>query len=151
MREREWGVPGGCPVPIVAVAIALISAFSTHAQSTAVVARAAGVTGKAVLLSQGSSALALTAGYILNPGDQIDTRGGGRVVIDLSDGSMVIVSPESLVTLKDYRAAATLRELFGITLGMVRVKINGEWRDLAKVGRAPNQNPELKPVDLSVL
>ena len=29
-----------------------------------------------------------------------------------------------IVTLKDYRAAASLRELFGITLGMVRVKIN---------------------------
>ena len=45
-------------------------------------------------------------------------------MIDLSDGSMVVVSPESIVTLKDYRAAASLRELFGITLGMVRVKIN---------------------------
>src|SRR5260370_7154314 len=54
----------------------------------------------------------------------MDTRGGGRVVIDLSDGSMVVVSPESIVTLKDYRAAASLRELFGIALGMVRVKIN---------------------------
>jgi hypothetical protein len=106
------------------VVIALLSAPSSHAQAIAVVARAAGVTGKAVLLSPGLAPLALTAGYILNPGDQIDTRGGGRVVIDLSDGSMVVVSPESLVTLKDYRAAATLRELFGITLGMVRVKIN---------------------------
>ena len=37
---------------------------------------------------------------------------------------MVVVSPESIVTLKDYRAATTLRELFEITLGMVRVKIN---------------------------
>ena len=124
VRERKWGVPHGCPVPIVAVALALLSAFSSHAQSTAVVARAAGVTGQAVLLSPGLAPLALTAGYILNPGDRIDTRGGGRVVIDLSDGSMVVVSPESLVTLKDYRAAASLRELFGITLGMVRVKIN---------------------------
>jgi hypothetical protein len=106
------------------VVIALLSAFSSRAQSTAVVARAAGVTGKAILLSPGSAPLALSAGYILNPGDQIDTRGGGRVVIDLSDGSMVVVSPESLVTLKDYRAASTLRELFGITLGIVRVKIN---------------------------
>ena len=37
------------------------------------------------------------------------------------------------------------------TMDVVRLKINGQWRDLAKVGRAPNQNPELKPVDLSVL
>jgi hypothetical protein len=109
---------------IVALALALFSAFTLHAQSTAVVARAAGVTGQAVLLSPGMAPLVLTAGYILNPGDRIDTRGGGRVVIDLSDGSMVVVSPESIVTLKDYRAAASLRELFGITLGTVRVKIN---------------------------
>jgi len=109
---------------MVAVTLALLSAFFSHAQSTGVVARAAGVTGPAVLLSPGMAPLALTPGYILNPGDRIDTRGGGRVVIDLSDGSMVVVSPESLVTLKDYRAAASLRELFGITLGMVRVKIN---------------------------
>jgi hypothetical protein len=37
---------------------------------------------------------------------------------------MVVVSPESVVTLKDFRAASSLRELFEITLGMVRVKIN---------------------------
>ena len=61
---------------------------------------------------------------VLNPGDRIDTRGGGRVVIDLSDGSMVVVQPESVVVLKDFRAAASLRELFEITLGSVRVKIN---------------------------
>ena len=68
-----------------------IQRFPLHAQSTAVVARAAGVTGQAVLLSPRPGAPGLTAGYILNPGDQIDTRGGGRVVIDLSDGSMVVV------------------------------------------------------------
>ena len=124
MRERKWGVPYGCPALMVAFTLALPGAFSSHAQSTPVVARAAGVTGQAVLLSPGLAPVVLTAGYILNPGDRIDTRGGGRVVIDLSDGSMVVVSPESIVTLKDYRAAASLRELFGITLGMVRVRIN---------------------------
>jgi hypothetical protein len=124
VKERKWRVPYGCPAPIAAFTLALLSALVLHAQSTAVVARAAGVTGQAVLLTPGMAPLALTAGYILNPGDRIDTRGGGRVVIDLSDGSMVVVSPESIVTLKDYRAAASLRELFGIALGMVRVKIN---------------------------
>ncbi|MGD0772992.1 MAG: FecR family protein [Candidatus Solibacter sp.] len=109
---------------MVAFTLALLSAFSAHAQSTPVVARAAGVTGQAVLVTPGLAPLVLTAGYILNPGDRIDTRGGGRVVIDLSDGSMVVVAPESIVTLKDYRAAGSLRELFAITLGMVRVRIN---------------------------
>ena len=46
------------------------------------------------------------------------------MVIDLSDGSMVIVQPESIITLKDFQQASSLRELFEITLGMVRVKIN---------------------------
>ena len=109
---------------MVAFALALFSAVSSYAQSTPVVARASGVSGQAVLLTPGLAPLALTAGYILNPGDRIDTRGGGRVVIDLSDGSMVVVSPESVVTLKDYRAAGSLRELFDITLGVVRVRIN---------------------------
>ena len=109
---------------IVVFALVLCSAFASYGQSTPVVARAAGVTGQAILMTPGLAPLALTAGYILNPGDTIDTRGGGRVVIDLSDGSMVVVSPQSIVTIKDYRAAASLRELFGITLGMVRVKIN---------------------------
>ena len=57
MRERKWGVPDGCPVPMVAVALALFSAFSSHAQSTAVVARAAGVTGQAILLTPGLTPL----------------------------------------------------------------------------------------------
>src|SRR6185312_15323700 len=104
--------------------LALLFTTLTAAQSTPVLARASSVTGSAVLLSPGLSPLALTPGYILNPGDRIDTRGGGKVVIDLSDGSMVVVSPNSVVVLKDYRAASSLRELFEITLGVVRVKIN---------------------------
>jgi hypothetical protein len=94
------------------------------AQGGPVVARAASVSGPSVLSNASVGAVGLTPGYILNPGDRIDTRGGGRVVIDLSDGSMVVVQPESVIVLKDYRAAASLRELFEITIGMVRVKIN---------------------------
>jgi hypothetical protein len=95
------------------------------AQTTAVVARAASVSGQPLLSSgNGAPPLALTTGYILNPGDRIDTRGGARVVIDLSDGSMVVVQPESVIVLKDFRSASSLRELFAITLGFVRVKIN---------------------------
>jgi len=60
----------------------------------------------------------------LNPGDQVDTRGGGRVVIDLSDGSMVVVEPQSLIVIKDFRQAESLRELFEILVGKVRVRIN---------------------------
>ena len=94
------------------------------AQSGPVVARAASVSGPSVLSNATGVAVGLTAGYMLSPGDRIDTRGGGRVVIDLSDGSMVVVQPESVIILKDYRQAGSLRELFEITIGMVRVKIN---------------------------
>ncbi|MBS1859441.1 MAG: FecR domain-containing protein, partial [Acidobacteria bacterium] len=118
----------GCGLPIrtpifFAFVCSLLAALPVSGQG-AVVARAAGVTGQAVLTSAGAAPLALTPGYILSPGDRIDTRGGGRVVIDLSDGSMILVAPESVVTLKDYRMAGSLRELFEITLGNVRVKIN---------------------------
>lgn len=37
------------------------------------------------------------------------------------------------------------------TADVVRVKLNGRWADMAKVGRAPSDNPELEPVDLTNL
>ncbi len=118
------GRAGTGPATTFGAVLALLFTSVAAAQSTPVVARASSVSGPAVLTSPGLSPLTLSAGYILNPGDRIDTRGGGKVVIDLSDGSMVVVSPESVVVLKDYRAISSLRELFEITLGMVRVKIN---------------------------
>src|SRR6516165_9218155 len=108
----------------LAGALIVLSVHCALAQSGPVVARAASVSGPSVLSNASVAAVGLTPGYILNPGDRIDTRGGGRVVIDLSDGSMVVVQPESVIVLKDYRAAASLRELFEITIGMVRVRIN---------------------------
>ena len=94
------------------------------AQTGPVVARAASVSGLSLIYSGDSVPASLTAGYILNPGDRIDTRGGGRVVIELSDGSMVVVQPESVIVLKDFQQASSLRELFEIMRGMVRVRIN---------------------------
>jgi hypothetical protein len=97
---------------------------SAYAQNTPVVARAASISGHVTISTGGGTAFALTRGYALNPGDRVDTRGGGRLVIDLSDGSMVVVQPESVLIIKDYRQAESLRELFQIVLGQVRVKIN---------------------------
>lgn len=113
-----------CGVLLASCAVLLWSS-NAAAQTSPVVARAAGVTGR-VMLSNGNGLppLALTRGYALNPGDRVDTRGGGRLVVELSDGSMVVVLPESVLVLKDFRAAASLRELFEITLGLVRVKVN---------------------------
>ncbi|RMH01580.1 MAG: nicotinate phosphoribosyltransferase [Chloroflexi bacterium] len=36
------------------------------------------------------------------------------------------------------------------TADVVRVKIYGEWHDMAKIGRRATDNPDLEPVDLSV-
>jgi hypothetical protein len=89
-----------------------------------VMARAASVSGSAVVSTAGSGSwFPLSSGFLLNPGDRIETR-DGRVVIDLSDGSMVVVEPGSVIVLKDFHQAGSLRELFQITLGKVRVKIN---------------------------
>jgi hypothetical protein len=66
----------------------------------------------------------LARGESLSPGDEIDTGGGGRVVIGLTDGSMVVVLPYSRIVILDYRAATSLREFFRIALGRARVKIN---------------------------
>lgn len=123
MRPAE----GSYVCAIVAAIAALGAAVSMPlaAQPGMLTARVASVTGAATAITanQGSAA-PLTAGFLLNPGDRIDTRNGGRVAISLSDGSMVIVEPQSSIQLKDFRQAESLRELFEITLGKVRVKIN---------------------------
>lgn len=37
------------------------------------------------------------------------------------------------------------------TLDLVRVEVHGRWVNMAKMGRKPNDNPDLQPVDLSLL
>ncbi|HEY6346129.1 MAG TPA: FecR family protein [Bryobacteraceae bacterium] len=95
------------------------------AKAQVVLARASSVSGR-VLLTNGNGASTLTPapGYVLGPGDRLDTRGGGQIVIELTDGSMIVVQPESVIVIKDFHSAASLRELFEIMLGSVRVKIN---------------------------
>ncbi|HEV7843772.1 MAG TPA: FecR family protein, partial [Pyrinomonadaceae bacterium] len=96
-----------------------------HAQGSAPVeARVASVRGQAALTGNGRAATGLARGVVLAPGDTVDTRGGGRVSIELSDGSLVIVQPGSVVVFEDYRNASSLRELLKITVGRVRVRIN---------------------------
>lgn len=112
-------------IAVTALSIALGGASRLMAQNGPVVARTASVAGEAVAVTGGSAGpFRLVPGFVLNPGDRVDTRGGGRVVIDLSDGSMVVVEPQSIVVLKDFQQAESLRELFEILLGKVRVRIN---------------------------
>jgi hypothetical protein len=110
---------------LLLLALALACATQTsRAQMTQVEARIASITGT-VLLSNGLQAPARAKrGDVLAPGQEIDTRGGGRATIELTDGSLIVVRPDSRIVLKDFRAANSIRELFDILLGQVHVKIN---------------------------
>src|SRR5262249_34703296 len=94
--------------------------------------RIAKVTGRAMLTNPSlGRAGALPRGVALAPGDVIETGVGARVVLELSDGSQVIVLSNARVVVNDFRKAGSLRELLDVMLGRVRVKIN-------KVGGRPN-------------
>jgi len=94
-----------------------------RAQATAPVdAYVSSVKGRALRHNNQRSYI-LAHGDALIPGDEIDTRGGGRVVIELSDGSLVVIRPNSRIVINNYLAAASLRDLFRIVIGQVRVKI----------------------------
>jgi hypothetical protein len=95
-----------------------------RAQVIPVEARIASVSGAALVSNGGQAPSAAQRGDVLFPGEEIDTRGGGHLTIELTDGSLVLVRPGSRVLLKDFRAANTLRELFEVLLGRVRVRIN---------------------------
>jgi hypothetical protein len=116
---------GVAPATIATCVILLATLSPIAAQTGPVAARAASVNGSALVYSgNAAGAAAISSGFELNPGDRIDTRGGGRVVVDLSDGSMFVIEPQSLIVIKDFRQAESLRELFEIFLGKVRVRIN---------------------------
>ena len=93
-------------------------------QSMNVEAQVASISGPVLVSGNSHSLRQLARGETLAPGDEIDTRGGGKLTIMLSDGSLVVVKPGSRVILKDYRAAGSWRELFEIIVGRVHVKIN---------------------------
>jgi hypothetical protein len=110
---------------LILASLALAStAQSVRAQVTPVEARIASVSGTVVLSNGAQAPTAAKRGDVLFPGEEIDTRGGGHLTLALTDGSMVVVRPGSRVLLKDFRAANTLRELFEVLLGRVRVRIN---------------------------
>jgi len=107
----------------LAVLVHLLHA-GVNAQVGVVEARVASVSGRAIISGNAHSQSSLVRGAVVSPGDEIDTRNGGRVTLELSDGSMLIVQPGSHVVLQDYRDASSLRELLHITLGHVRIRIN---------------------------
>ncbi len=95
-----------------------------YAQNATIEARVTSVSGAATISSNGRNSVRLVRGTTLVPGDEIATGSGGRVVIDLTDGSQVVVLPNSRVVISSFQNAASLKELLQITLGRIRVKIN---------------------------
>lgn len=85
-------------------------------------ARIASVSGSVIRLNR-TAHFTVRRGDVLSPGDELDTRGGGKATIQLTDGSLIVIQPGSHVILKDYRAAASLRELVQVVVGRIRVKI----------------------------
>jgi hypothetical protein len=96
----------------------------TRAQGGSIEARVTNVRGHALISRQANAPSDIARGVMVEPGDQIDTRAGGRVTIELGDGSLVIIQPGSLVVVRDFRSASSLRELLQIVVGRVRVRIN---------------------------
>lgn len=109
---------------LAVIVIVLFQCAQARAQSGDVEARVSSVKGAATLSDVGIPPHTLVRGDILKAGQQVDTRSGGEMTIELSDGSMVIVHPGSLILLKDFNSASSLRELFEVLVGRVRVKIN---------------------------
>jgi len=106
------------------VAVLAVAADLSWAQASPVEARISSVSGSALLLDGTPTSSEAKRGDVLQPGQEIDTRGGGHLTIELSDGSLVIVASGSRILLKDFRAARNFRELLDVLLGRVRVKIN---------------------------
>jgi hypothetical protein len=106
------------------VVLAAVASTCGYVRAQAVEARVASVSGRATISKNARPASALRQGELLAPADVVDTSGGGRVRIELSDGSVVIVQPGSRVILQDYGAAGSLRELLKIIVGRVRIKVN---------------------------
>jgi len=113
-----------CRVLILAVLALACTVPSARAQVTPIEARIANVSGIVLLSNAAQAPTTAKRGDVLFPGEEIDTRGGGHLTIELTDGSLIIVRPESRVLLKDFRAANTIRELLEVLLGRVRVRIN---------------------------
>ena len=117
------------PIALLMRGLLLLAAFQglhniASAQGGTMEARVTSVRGHPLISSHASRTSPVAQGLVILPGDEIDTRAGGRVAVELGDGSLVIVLPGSLVVMQDYRNAGSLRELLQITVGRVRIRIN---------------------------
>ncbi len=121
--HRGSHLPPSCILLALLNLIGALHLIGSSAYGQAVEARISSVKGVALRVSS-LRIFGLTRGDTLTPGDEIDTSRGGKVVVQLSDGSVIVVQPGSRIAFNDYRAATSLRDLFRIIIGRVRVRIN---------------------------
>jgi hypothetical protein len=88
-----------CQVLILVAAALACTAPSARGQVTLVEARIASASGAVLVSNGGQAPSAAQRGDVLFPGEEIDTRGGGQLAIELTDGSLVLVRPGSRVLL----------------------------------------------------
>jgi hypothetical protein len=125
------------PFRLALLLTALVVSFGalpglTQAQTSSSVVRVSSLSGNPRLTSQaGGAPSRLQRGAFIAPGDLIETGAGGRVVLSLSDGSLIVIYPNSRVRMKGFRQAGSLRELADVLMGRLRLKIN-------KLGGRPN-------------
>ncbi len=112
------------------ITLSLLGAMVAFAQNRAVEASVKSLSGSATLTNSMRTA-ALRRDDKLAAGDVIETATGCRLVLDLSDGSQMIVYELSRVVMKDFRFVTNLRELVEVMTGRVRIKIS-------KLGGRPN-------------
>ncbi|MGH9936351.1 MAG: FecR family protein, partial [Blastocatellia bacterium] len=127
---------------LITVLWALLVPPASLAQSWQITVEVASVSGRVAIIGQGLGPAAtrpLRKGDRPLPGDVIDTRLGGRAVLNFNNGSQVIIYPGSRVALKDLRGAGATRELLDIISGRIRCKIY-------HLGGRPNPNRVNSPV-----
>jgi hypothetical protein len=116
-----------------------MSHAASAAQSLGGQASVARTAPGAILYGGGRTPSALRKGAILQPGDMIYTGVSGHVVIDLSDGSQVVIFPGSRVELKDFQSGGSWRDLLRVMVGRVRATISHQ-------GKRPNPYRVFSPV-----
>jgi hypothetical protein len=108
------------------IAVLCLFAFQSAAgaQTGAPWAKVTTVVGKASFRAGTSGpTVDLKVNKFLANGDVITTKVGEKVVIELHDGSKVIVLQNSEVTIQDFAAHPSARNLLSIFYGQIRVKI----------------------------
>jgi len=112
------------PLTLIIILSSFLGSFDAWAQAIYLEAHVLTKSGHVQLLSSShQGTFSLAPKYRLEPGNEIVTGDNGRVVISLTDGSQVIVLPNSHVRLKDFRSANSVRELLDILVGRVRITI----------------------------